>query len=125
MTIKTTILDTNKPHLVSIELSLYDILHDHISGEMREMLIQSLSCADEVIGHVCEQLIDGYTYDGFQASWSFDSNTAIQLAKNKIAKNSDHAIKKTIELLENKIAFLEQALKDEIAKGRVNDERHN
>lgn len=101
-----TINDKDKPHLVSINLSLYDIIHDQMNGEMRQYLIESISCADEVIGHVASQLVDGYTDNGFSGRWSSNRNTALQKAREQIAKNSDYAVKRTIEDMQIQIDTL-------------------
>ena len=98
------------PHLLNIEINLYEILHDSITGEQRENLIQSLSCADEVIGHVAEQIIDGYTYNGFSGTWSTSRNTALQQARQRLAENTDYAVKRTIEDMEKQIEDLKSNL---------------
>lgn len=106
----------DNPHLLNLEINLYEVLHDSIAGEQRENLIQSLSCADEIIGHVAEQLIDGYTYNGFSGTWATSRNTALQQARQRIAENSDYAVKRTIQDMENEI----KSLKDDIEYYRKN-----
>lgn len=101
---KTTNTQSGK---LTIELNLYDILHDEMNGEMRQDLIQSLSCADEVIGYVAEQLVEGYTYVGFAGSWCSRGSSALQKARLKIAENFDYACKCSIKDLTNRIESLE------------------
>jgi hypothetical protein len=94
-----------------LQLDPYEILHDVMSGEQRQLLIESLSCHDDVINCVAEQLIDGYTYNGFAGSWSTSRTTALQQARQKIAENSDYAVNKTIKDMEGQIRSLEDNIK--------------
>jgi hypothetical protein len=93
-----------------LQLDPYEILHDIMTGEQRQLLIESLSCSDDVIGHVAEQLVDGYTYNGFSGRWSTGRNTALQQARQKIAENSDYSVKNTIKDMESHIKSLEDML---------------
>jgi hypothetical protein len=95
---------------LTIELDVYDVLHDVINGEQRQNLIESLSCHDEVINHVVEQLVDGYTFNGFSGSWSTSRNTAIQKARDAIYGQSDKIARKTLEELTDRIQSLESQL---------------
>ena len=99
---------TQKDDKYVVEIDPYEIIHEILSGHQRAMLIQSLACAEDVIEHVCEQLIDGLTLDGFSGSWSSGCDTALQKAKKKIAENSGHAVAQTIRDMERKIESLEK-----------------
>lgn len=99
---------TQKDEKFVVEIDPYEIIHEILSGHQRAMLIQSLSCAEDVIEHVCEQLIDGLTLDGFSGSWSSGYDTALQKAKKKISENSDHAVKSTITDLERQVESLKK-----------------
>jgi len=93
---------------ITIKLDAYSIIHDMLSVEQRSELIQSLSCAEDVIKHVADQLIHGCTDEGFSGSWSSSCNTALQLAIERVAKNSSYAVKTTIKQLRNRIDALEK-----------------
>ncbi len=93
-----------------IELDVYDVLHDVINGEQRQDLIESLSCHDEVINHVVEQIIDGYTYNGHAGSWSRSRNTAIQMARDAIYAAHGEIEARTLKELKETIQMLESQL---------------
>jgi hypothetical protein len=93
---------------ISFELDAYDIIHDMLSGDQRMLLLQSLSCSDEVIGNVCELIVDGYTYDGFSAAYFSTCDSTIQKVRKQVAENSDYSVKETIRILENRIKELEK-----------------
>ncbi len=95
---------------MKMQLDPYEILHDVLTGEQRQLLIESLSCHEEIIGNVAELLIDGYTYNGFSGEWCPSRNTALQQAKQKIAENSSDAVERTIADMDSRIKSLENDL---------------
>ena len=95
---------------MKMQLDPYEILHDVLTGEQRQLLIESLSCHEEIIGNVAELLIDGYTYNGFSGEWCSSRNTALQQAKQKIAENSSDAVERTIADMDSRIKSLENDL---------------
>lgn len=91
-----------------LEVDAFDVLHDMMTGDQRVQLIQSLACSDEVIGNVCELIVDGYTYDGFSAAYFSTCDSTIQKVRKQVAENSDYSVKETIRVLENRIKALEK-----------------
>lgn len=66
-------------------------------------LIESLSCAEAIIQHVCDQIVYGCTENGYSGSWCTNGDTALQKAKTHIALNSSDVAKLKIESLELEI----------------------
>lgn len=111
MLINANLIESDIGNKITIELSPYDILHDLMSCEQRQLLIESLSCHDEIINHVVEQLIDNYTYNGFAGSWCTSRTGAIQIAKARIAKEAvDNCCRKTIQDMEMQIKSLQESV---------------
>lgn len=94
--------------VVRVDISPYDIIHDLLSTEERQELIESLSCHDEIIEAVMQQVLDGYTENGFCGWTSPSLNSPVQKARLRIANESDYAVRCTIEQLENRIKSLEK-----------------
>lgn len=67
-------------------------------------LVESLSCHEAVIRHVTDQILHGCTVNGYSGSkahhWDADSGSALDKAKNRIAKQSSKSAKSRIEELE-------------------------
>lgn len=94
----------------TIQLEIFDVLHEAITSEQRQELIESLTCHNEVINHVVEQLVDGYTYNGYAGSWSSSRNTAIQNARDAIYAAHGKIEERTLRELKDKIQYLETEL---------------
>lgn len=107
MNVKTVTEDNGR---VLLQLDVYDLLHDVASSEQRAELIESLSCAEDVIDHVMSLVLTGCTRSGFSGLWTPTCNSAIQRARNRIAKESDYAVRRTIEDLEARIAEQEKTI---------------
>ena len=88
---------------IKILLDPYQIMHEVMNGEQRSLLIQSLSCADDIINHVIQHVLFGFTDDGYSGSWCDSMDTAIQKARKTIAENSGDAVKSTINDFESKV----------------------
>lgn len=58
-------IQQNTAEELFIKISGYDIVHE-LSKENQLLLIESLACADTVINHVLNLLIEGYTDTGFK-----------------------------------------------------------
>lgn len=93
---------------IKILLDPYELIHDIMSGEQRNLLIQSLACSEDIIKYVMQQVLTPCTDDGYSGSSSLYMNTAIQEARLQIAKESNYAVERTIKDLELKIASLER-----------------
>ena len=83
-----------------LEIDVQDIF-DNLPKESVLELIESLSCSEIVIKHVADQLLEGWTengYHGYMCS-GLTPSTEIDIAKDKIAKGAnDIAIKRIAEL---------------------------
>lgn len=105
------LIKSDNGNKITIEFSPYDIIHDLMSGEERQLLIESLSCHDEIINHVVEQLIDNYTYNGFSGKWCTSRIGAIQVAKERIAKEAiGNCYSKTLQDMEVQIKSLQSTI---------------
>ena len=94
---------------LNFKLSMYDVLHN-LPEDARTLLIESMACADEIIKNVMDQVLDGYTDNGFAGSTCFNRNTPLMIARNRIAKSASDVAKREIAELERKIQSLEAAL---------------
>ena len=102
------VVDQGNNKIIRVDINPYDIIHDLLSTEQRQDLIESMSCHNDIIKAVMEQVLDGYTENGFCGQTSSHINTPIQEARKRIAKESDEAIRRTIEGLEARIKTLEK-----------------
>jgi len=93
---------------IRLDICPYELIHDVMTGEDRELMIESLSCHDEIINHVVCQLVEGYTENGFSGTWATSRTTALQQAREKIALQYDYASKKTIEDMQRQIESLKK-----------------
>ena len=84
-----------------IEIDAQDIF-DNLPKDSVLELIESLSCSEVVIKHVADQLLEGWTENGYSGSTCISLNplTEINIARDKIAKGSDVAARNRILELE-------------------------
>jgi len=84
-----------------IEIDAQDIF-DNLPKDSVLELIESLSCSEVVIKHVADQLLEGWTENGYSGSAYISLNplTEINIARDKIAKGSDKVAKDRILELE-------------------------
>lgn len=100
---------------LALELTEPQELIELISPEDLVEFTQSLSCWDEVIKHVAEQIIHGQTEGGYSGSETLTQSkpsTPLQSARRDIAINSSDIAKREIEGLQKSLAVMEK-LKDE------------
>src|SRR3990167_7060633 len=94
--------------------NIADLL-DELTGDAHLELIESLSCQEAVIKHVSDQLITGYTENGWSGAkgCSETPHTALDKAIRAIAENSGEIAKREIEnlvsLIKSKEKFLSEA----------------
>jgi len=71
-------------------------------------LIESLSCYNEVIKHVADQLVFGCTKNGshgwISSGWNKNHGSALEKARNEIAKSASGQAKERIEYLEHELS---------------------
>jgi len=112
---------------IKLVIDPYELLHAVMTGEQRYLLIESLSCAEDIIEFVMQQVLSPCTANGYYGLSSSDlTGSAIQRARLQIANDSSYAVKTTLEAYERKIAYLEEQLKTKNAMIeilRVNNER--
>ena len=99
-----------KTGTINLKLSIYDLVHDVFTKENRDELIESLSCHEEIIDNVMDIVLTGLTENGFSGCISSNLDSAMQRARNRIAKESDYSVRYTIEGLERKIKNLEESV---------------
>ena len=89
-----------------LEIYVEDIFDNLPKNSVLE-LIERLSCSEIVIKHVADQLLEGWTENGYCGSMNINSltpSTEISIARDKIAKGADI-------LARNRILELELAVK--------------
>lgn len=93
----------------TIKFDMIEFIHN-LSDEEQSGIIESLSCSEQVIKHVTDQIFYGYTDNGFCGSIAFDDGTsefktAVGRAKDLVIEKADEIARKRIEQLEasNKI----------------------
>jgi len=89
-----------------VVLTLIDIM-DQMPPEALLETIESLSCAEAVIKHVADQLLEGWTENGYHGSMdcsSIEPDCAINVARARIEKAAD-------KLAVDRIAELERTCK--------------
>lgn len=88
-----------------ITLDAYDLIHS-IPTEQQKSLIESLSCSDQIIRHVMDQVFYGLTDNGFGGgvwlSGHAEDNSAIVDFQRKIALKANEIAEKHILRLEAK-----------------------
>ena len=84
-----------------IEIDARDIF-DNLPKESVLELIENLSCSEVVIKHVADQLLEGWTDQGYCGSTciSLTPSTEINIARDKIAKGAGDIAKNRILELE-------------------------
>jgi hypothetical protein len=95
-------------------------LLDNIAPEDKKELFKHIACDDQVIRDVADQILDGWTEDGWhgtisteaQANTEYRSTPAINAVRRDFAKRSSEVAKREIQQLEKAL---------ESAKKRVQD----
>jgi len=80
-------------------------------GRELELLVQSLACQDDLVRHVADQLLEGWTEDGYHGGKVGDasgSGTPIDKARRRIALGADKVAKETIEALQRALKQAEE-----------------
>ena len=88
-----------------LKIDLLDCL-ERLSLEEKKELIDTLSCGDDVIKNVVDQVLDGYTELGSHGSIAFAQATetfGLGWAKREIAKRSGEVAAKQIKALEESL----------------------
>ncbi len=89
-------------------LDVNDIF-DSVPSESIPELIERLSCSELIIKHVADQLLEGWTENGYHGSISSGLNpsTEICIARDKIAKGANDVAVARIKELERAVESAE------------------
>ncbi len=106
----------------------YCELFDNASGEELNLLVQSLACQDSIVKHVADQLLEGWTEDGYHGGVAGDANPAtsspIDQARRRIALGAGEVAKATIEAQQRALAHAGTYQKELWAKIRTLEEEN-
>lgn len=97
---------------LSIELTR---LLEHIPTEDKLELIEELACEDDIIKHVADQIVEGFTENDNRGSRSYppypytQHSCPLDVAIRRIAKAANDIAKQEIEQLENALIRLKEA----------------
>ena len=83
-----------------LEIDVED-LFDNIPEQSIPDIIERLSCSDQIIKHVIDQVLEGWTENGYHGSIgsTLTPSTGLEIAKERVAKGAgDVANKRIIEL---------------------------
>lgn len=100
---------------LAIELTEPNELLELVHPDDMVDFTQSLSCRDEVVKHVADQIIHGFTEFGYHAGISqveSEPSTALQKAVREVSLKSSDIAKQEIESLQRALANAEKQ-KDE------------
>lgn len=90
----------------TLKINLYDLIRD-MQDEDRAQIIDALSCTEELINEVVNQVLDGWTSMGSHAGKGFggdpDATRGIDGARMRIAKASSEVAAEEIESLKRQI----------------------
>ena len=105
-------------------LDLHDeILTPILRGHSRDKALESISCHDDVIQHVMDQVFDGMTANGC-GEWADvkeEPQTAISKARRRIVQGAGKVARDEVARLARELEFLNglyQRLRDELADAR-------
>jgi len=96
-----------------LKINIVDLLSS-LSGDQEKQLIEQLSCSDEIIKHVSDQIIHGLTegcFSGYEST-GHEATTPLSIARREFCKISSELSRKEIEKLERSCAYLKKS-KDE------------
>lgn len=98
----------------TLQVDFHELLSS-LTGEDRIAAIDDLSCDDEIIKHVTDQLLEGWTEDGSSGSSGFparadsERETPLCAARRRIAEGANEVAKAEIERLCRSLRFYEEA----------------
>lgn len=118
-------MDARLTENFSVEIPLEEVFRE-LGGEGKKRLIEVLSCEEEVIRHVADQIIDGFT-ENFCSGASYypeksdrEKCSATERARREIACKSSTVYSYCIKNLEKALACLEaenKSLREELRQG--------
>ena len=102
-----------------ITIDAYELI-DAFTGEEKLKLIECLACQDEVVKHVADQIIDGWTENGWHAGRGYSETpfTELDKARRFVAEHSGELASKEIKRLESLVKMKEESLSKSWAENR-------
>lgn len=101
---------------VTLKFTDLDELIYALEPEERLYFLESLSCQDEIIEHVMEQVFEGYTSNEFMHGWescSWNGSTPLQVFRKKMVEvGATTEANKRIERLEREIKRNEETIEE-------------
>lgn len=91
-------------------INIWDVM-DNLTSESKQVLIDRLSCEDDIIHMVADQLVYGLTNDGSCGGSNCDAsetNTPLDKYRRLIAKEAGNVAKSEIDRLEDKVDRLKK-----------------
>ena len=101
----------NKDSELTLTVDVFQLIHD-LPADRHLELAESLSCSDTVINHVMDQVLEGYTENGFCGSWSTCYDEPLQKYRQRIAEHSSDTAAKEIEILKQRLERSETSRKE-------------
>ncbi|ANI22053.1 hypothetical protein PP586_gp36 [Pseudoalteromonas phage vB_PspS-H40/1] len=96
---------------LAIEITEPCELVELMSEEDKVEFMQSLSCHDSVFKHVADQIVNGFTVDGYHGGMTMVSDnpcTELQKAQRFVAKSVGEVHRREIEDLERAVKYHEE-----------------
>lgn len=93
-----------------------DYMFEGMTAEQKREIAVTLACESEIIKHVADQILDGWTEDGSYGAKSCDAanpGTALDRATREVAMRSGEVAAREIERLTATIARCEDRLSEE------------
>lgn len=81
---------------------------DRMDAESKRNLVQHLACDDDIVRHVCDQVCDGWTEDGWHGTTSgpcVEPWTPLDIMARKIAEKSSEIAAREIKRLCEQLQF--------------------
>ena len=100
-----------------IEFDLHNLLQS-VTPETKAELIESLACDDQIIKHVADQIIHGWTENvcsgGSSIVATAEPYDGLDWAWREVAKRSGQVAQREIERLEKAVAYHQEQYRDQL-----------
>jgi len=101
---------------IQLKIDIFDLL-DSLSDEEKKQVVEVLSCHEAVIKHVTDQILDGYTDNGYCGAFATSSNeakylTELQKSRVRISESLSELAYEQIRMLKIKNQNLAQELEN-------------
>ena len=90
-----------------ISFDFTDLL-DRMDAESKRKLVQHLACDDDIVRHVCDQVCDGWTEDGWHGGTSapcVEPWTPLDVMRRKVAEKSSEVAAREIKQLCDQLKY--------------------